>query len=141
MSFLAAISSIRTLLRSTRSPWQRLSETLIEDLARVDTQILHPDGELGRERAHIASASVSWRDKIKFLDGGLVLRPNTLGRKTEKEGGGLGLSSRKHRDNINWQHALVARPMIICSITRIIRYKKHSQKYRNFKQQTIACQK
>ena len=37
-----------------------------------------PDGqaERGREResAHIASASVSWRDKIKFLDGGLVLR-------------------------------------------------------------------
>ena len=52
MSFLATISSIRTLLRSTRSPWQRLRETLIEDLARVDTQILHPDGELGRERTH-----------------------------------------------------------------------------------------
>ena len=104
MSFFATISSIRTLLRSTRSPWQRLSETLIEDLARVDTQILHPDGELGRESAHIASASVSWRDKIKFLDGGLVLRPNTLGRRREGESTKIISIGR-----------MLARPMIICS--------------------------
>ena len=61
---------------------------LIGDLARVDTPILQTGMGRGKreratESAHIASASVSRRDKIKFLDGGLVLRPNTLGRRRE----------------------------------------------------------
>ena len=58
------------------------------------------------ETAHIASASVSWRDKIKFLDGGLVLRAgerNALGREGVRE----------HADDINWHNA--RRPILICS--------------------------
>ena len=79
---------------------------LIGDLARVDTPpILQTAKRGGGARAHIASASVSRRDKIKFLDGGLVLRPNTLGRRRE----------RKRHDNINWQDARHALLMIICT--------------------------
>ena len=109
----------RSSSRPPPPPPSAVAATLIGDLARVDTHSFSPprrsDGSSPpslppslrqAETAHIASASVSWRDKIKFLDGGLVLRAaerNALGREGVRE----------HADDINWHNA--RRPILICS--------------------------
>ena len=109
MTFLAAICA----LPPSFAPLSPLLSLAAGDSYRRSGACRHsdpPDGQAERGRegeigsAHIASASVSWRDKIKFLDGGLVLRPNTLGRRREGESTKIISIGR-----------MLARPMIICS--------------------------